>query len=179
MSFEDYFELEIAAPETKHEWSNGVVYAMSRGSIEHGRLTARMTAILSRLRAGGCEVYAAGTPLYVDAARLSTYADALLVCGMVERKVAMKNGRALGEAVTNPIVIVEVLSESTERYDRDGKFQAYKQIPSLEEYVLVSQEPGRIEVYRRADDDWTCEVADAGGSVTIHGVAVSVDDVYG
>ena len=70
-------------------------------------------------------------------------------------------------------------ARSTERYDRDGKFRAYKQIPSLEEDVLVSHDPGRIEVYRRADGDWTCEVADAGGSVTIHGAAVAVDAVYG
>ena len=80
--------------------------------------------------------------------------------------------------MTNPILIVEVLSESTERYDRDGKFQAYKQIASLREYVLVSQELRRLEVFRRADA-WVGEVGAAGGSLRIHGALIEVEQVYG
>lgn len=179
VSFEDYFALEVADPDAKHEWSDGVVYAMSRGTVEHGRLTMRMGAVLGKLRDGGCELYSPDTMLYVESARLSTYADVFVVCGAVETKVAFKNGRSLGEAVTNPTVIVEVLSESTERYDRDGKFQAYKQIASLEEYVLVARDERRIEVYRRQKDaTWSCETSGNGGSVAIRGASVAVDDVY-
>jgi Uma2 family endonuclease len=79
--------------------------------------------------------------------------------------------------VINPIIIVEVLSESTERYDRDGKFQAYKQIDALQEYVLVAQEERKVEVFRRADE-WTGEAAGGGETITIHGVLIEVDRIY-
>lgn len=126
-----------------------------------------------------CEVFSPDTMLYIELAKLSTYADVSIVCGTLETKKVVKNGKSLGEAVTNPTIVVELLSESTERYDRDGKFQAYKRIASLQEYVLVSQDERSIEVYRRADDgSWSCETAGAGGQVVIHGAAVDVDDVY-
>jgi Uma2 family endonuclease len=118
--------------------------------------------------------------LWIERARLSTYADASVVCGTLETKNVKKGGRSLGEAITNPVVIVEVLSEATERYDRDAKFQAYKHLPSMQEYVLLSQEEPRIEVYRRGDrEPWTCETAGPGAAVTVHGAAIRVDDVYG
>lgn len=73
-----------------------------------------------------------------------------------------------------------MLSESTERYDRDGTFQAYKQLRSLREYVLVSQDERQIEVHRRDDAGaWSCEVGRAGATITVHGAAVAVDAVYG
>lgn len=175
-------ELEVTDHDTKHEWCDGVVYAMSRGTPTHGRLTMRMGRLLGNALASTCEVYSPDTMLYVEAAKLSTYADAFVVCGALETKVAMKNGRSLGEAVTNPVVIVEVLSDSTERYDRDGKFKAYQQLPSLEAYVLVAQDARRVEVYRRpssAADSWTAEVAGPGETVTVHGAKIAVDDLYG
>jgi Uma2 family endonuclease len=176
-SFEDYLVTE-ASSDIKHEWCDGVVYAMSRGTPEHGRLTMRVARTIGNSVEGECELYSSDTMLYVEGARLSTYADASVVCGAVETKTVRKNGRSLGEALTNPTVIIEVLSEATERYDRDGKFQAYKQLSSLREYVLVSQDQRRIEVYR-ADDGWSCEVGGPGQTVIIHGKAIAVDDVYG
>ena len=177
-SFEDYLVGE-ALSDLKHEWCDGVVYAMSRGTPEHGRLTARMIGALTSALQEGCEVYASDTMLYVELAKLSTYADASVVCGAVETKTVRKNGKSLGEAVTNPTVIIEVLSDATERYDRDGKFQSYKRLDSLREYVLVSQDDRRIEVYRLEGDGWLCETGGAGASVTIHGATISVDTVYG
>jgi Uma2 family endonuclease len=118
--------------------------------------------------------------LYIERAELSTYADATVVCGRLETKVVHKNGRSLGEAITNPAIVVEVLSESTERYDRDGKFQAYKQLDSMRAYVLIAQDERRVEVYRRVEDGtFLCEQGAAGQIVTIHGVKVPIDDVYG
>jgi Uma2 family endonuclease len=180
VSYEDYVAAEVSS-DLKHEWCDGVVYAMSRGTIEHGRLTARALRALGAALGVECELFASDTMLYIEAARLSTYADVVVVCGPLETKVVRdKNGRSIGEAITNPTVLVEVLSESTERYDRDGKFQAYKQLASLEEYVLVSQDARVLEVYRRGDDGaWSCQTAGAGGAVTIHAAAVRVDDVYG
>jgi Uma2 family endonuclease len=179
ISFEEYLEREATSDDGKHEWCDGVVYAMSRGTPEHGRLTAAVIRVLGSALRGPCDAYASDTMLYVEAARLSTYADAMLVCGPLETKKVVKSGRSLGEAVTNPTVIVEVLSEATERYDRDGKFQAYKQLASLREYVLVAQDERRIEVYRRDEGGaWTFEVGESGGTVRVHGKTIAVDDVY-
>lgn len=178
VSFEDYLIGESSG-DAKHEWCDGVVYAMSRGSPEHARLTMRIARAIGDALQDECEVYSSDLMLYVDAAKLSTYADASVVCGSVETKTVRKNGKSLGEAVTNPTVIIEVLSEATERYDRDGKFRAYQQLASLEEYVLVAQDERCIEVYRREGGTWRCETAGAGERVTIHGKAITVDGVYG
>jgi Uma2 family endonuclease len=176
-SFEDFLVVE-AESDVKHEWCDGVVYAMSRGTPEHARLTMRIARSIGAAIEKGCEVYSSDLMLYVEAAKLSTYADVSVVCGSVETKTVSKNGKSLGEAVTNPTILVEVLSEATERYDRDGKFQAYRRLPSLKEYVLVSQDKRCIEVYRREGDAWVCETGGPGASVTIHGAKVGVDAVY-
>jgi Uma2 family endonuclease len=180
-SYEAYLQLEEESLETKHEWSDGVVYAMSRGSIEHARLTARVMRVLGSALGTECEVFSSDAMLLIESVRLSTYADVVVVCGPLERKVTRdKNGKSIGEAITNPTVLVEVLSRSTERYDRDAKFQAYKQLTSLSEYVLLSQDAPTIEVYRRGDyGAWSCETASAGGAVTVHGARIEVDAVYG
>jgi len=99
------------------------------------------------------------------------------VCGPLETITVRKDGRSLGQAVTNPIVIIEVLSESTERYDRDRKFQLYKQIASLHEYLLIAQDERRIEVFRR-EREWRGDVASSGEAIRIHGAIVEVDRVY-
>jgi Uma2 family endonuclease len=176
-SFENYLVAE-AASDVKHEWCDGVVYAMSRGTPEHARLTARIIQVLGAALEKSCVMYSSDMMLYVELAKLSTYADASVICGALETKTVRKNGKSLGEAVTNPTILVEVLSESTERYDRDGKFQAYKLLASLEAYVLVSQNERCIEVYRREAGTWHCETGGAGASVTIHGVKIGVDGFY-
>ena len=114
--------------------------------------------------------------LYVAETRFSTYADAIVVCG----PLATYRVARLGEAITNPTLVVEVLSESTEKYDRGEKFSHYMRMPSVEQYVLVSQEERRIEVFRRPDrGHWLFEVAKAGEALTLHGRPISVDAVYG
>lgn len=178
MSYEAYLELESKSADVKHEWCDGVVYAMSRGTPEHARLAMRIGAALLAALKGKCEVFSSDAMLWIERAKLSTYADATVVCGSIETKNVKKAGRSLGEAITNPVVVVEVLSEATERYDRDAKFKAYQQLDSLQEYVLVSQETRRIEVYRRGATEWSVQVGEAGSNVTIHGAVISVDDIY-
>ena len=182
-SYEDYLALEDARrdDDVKHEWCDGAVYSMSRGTPEHGTLTNKIAFLLTGGLLGRCRGFSSDTMIFVERAKLSTYADVSFVCGEVEQKtVIKKNGVSLGVAITNPTVIVEVLSDSTERYDRDGKFNAYKLLPSLEEYVLVSQHEPSVEVYRRDSSGvWTIvETAKAGGSVTVRGAELAVDDVY-
>jgi Uma2 family endonuclease len=181
VTFADYLEAERQS-EIKHEWFNGAVYAMSRGTPEHARLSARIVRLLGNALPADCEVYSSDMMLYVAEVKLSTYADASVVCGPLETITVKRNGRSLGEAVTNPAVIVEGLSESTERYDREEKFGYFRTLPSLQEYVLVSQDESVIEVFRRPSEvsaPWACERASTGGRVTIHGCALEVDAVYG
>jgi Uma2 family endonuclease len=180
VSFEDYFEAEVraAVDAPKREWFDGVVYAMSRGTPEHGRLTSRATIVLGNALPATCQVYSSDTMLFIEAANLATYADLSVVCGQLETITVRKHGKSLGQAVVNPTVLVEVLSESTERYDRDRKFQVYAQIASLREYVLISQDMPRIEVFRRVDN-WAGAAATGGMTILVHGVAIEVDRVYG
>jgi Uma2 family endonuclease len=187
VTFADYLEAEQAS-DVKHEWFNGAVYAMSRGTPEHARLSARMIRLLGSALPGNCEVYSGDLMLYVADVKLSTYADGSVVSGPLDTIAVKRNGKALGEGVTNPAVIIEVLSDSTERYDREEKFSYYRMLPSLQEYVLVSQDERVIEVFRRpasavspapAVVRWDREIAGAGGAVMIHGCAIEVDAVYG
>jgi Uma2 family endonuclease len=177
----DYLAGEQAG-DTKHEWFDGSVYAMSRGTPEHARLSARILRLVGNALPSDCEVYSGDMMLYVAEAKLSTYADGSVVCGPLETISVKRDGKSLGEGVTNPEVIIEVLSESTERYDREEKFGYYRRLPSLMEYVLVSQTEHLVEVYRRPTDNaarWPCEVARAGDSITIHGMRVELSAVYG
>lgn len=176
----DVFLRNERTSDDRHEWVDGVVYAMSRGSPEHGRLTNRVIGkALTPLLEQGCESFSSDTPIFVEAAQHHTYADASLVCGLlVTRTVHDKNGQSLGEAIVNPCLIVEVLSDSTARYDRDAKSEVYKKLPSFEEYVLVSQTERRIEVRVRDDQRWTTKIARAGETVWIHGREIAVDAIY-
>jgi Uma2 family endonuclease len=176
----DYLAAERES-DVKHEWFDGAVYAMSRGTPEHARLSARIVAALSGTLPPDCEVYASDVMLFVAEVKLSTYADATVVCGPLETVTVRREGKSLGEGVTNPTVVVEVLSDSTERYDREEKFGYYRRLASLQEYVLLSQDEPIIEVYRRPTEGqgrWSCEIGRAGETVTIHGARVSVDHVY-
>ena len=176
----DEFLVTEKASDDRHEWVDGAVYAMSRGSPEHGRLTGRVIArLLTPLLEQGCEIFSSDTAIFIEAARHHTYADASVVCGsLITRTVRDKNGQSIGEAIVNPTIVVEVLSEATERYDRDGKFDAYKKLASLEEYVLVSQSERCIEVRTRDGEAFAVRVAREGESIQVHGRDVEVDAIY-
>src|SRR5262245_4814013 len=144
--FDEYLALESRS-DVKHEWVNGLVYAISRGTPEHGRLSAAIVRALPQT--AECRVYSSDTLLYIEKAQHSTYADASIVCGAILTRGARdKNGKSLGEAITNPSVVVEVLSRSTEQRDRNERFVLFQKLDSLEEYVLVSQDERRVEVRR-------------------------------
>jgi Uma2 family endonuclease len=177
----DVFLRSEASSDDRREWVDGVVYAMSRGSPEHSRLAGRVTArLLSAFLDEGCEIFSSDTAIFIESAQHHTYADASLVCGsLVTRTVYDKNGKSIGEAIVNPTLVVEVLSDATERYDRDGKFEAYKKLPSFEEYVLVSQAERRIEVRTRQGQQWLTQIGTTGQTVRVHGRELAVDAIYG
>ena len=183
LGFEDYFEsaASAACESLKHEWFDGVVYAMSRGTPEHARLAFRAGRALANALPSTCEVYSGDVMLFIASANLATYADVSVVCGALEASTVRKKGKSLGTAVINPAIVVEVLvpgPQSTERYDRERKFQAYKGIASLEVYVLVSQDTRKVEIFRR-ESAFRGETAMARESFVVHGATISVDDIYG
>ena len=174
-TFADYVAMD-AASETKHEFVNGEIFAMSGGTPEHSRLSVNVQAELrSALRGRPCVTFNSDLRVRVLATGLGTYPDASVVCGRLEVDPEDKN------TVTNPAVIVEVLSDSTESYDRDDKRAHYRQIPSLRDYLLVSQHERRVDHYHRNDDGtWTLRDVRAGGEVRLDsiGCQIAVDAIY-
>jgi Uma2 family endonuclease len=149
LSPEEYLALERAA-EFRSEYYDGIMYAMSGASRVHVRITTNLSGELHQaLKQGPCEVYTIDLRLRVNPERLYTYPDISVVCG--EPKLADDHN----DTLLNPMVLVEVLSPSTEARDRGFKFTHYRHIASLKEYVLVWQSEPRIEVYRRQPTgDW-------------------------
>ncbi|MEM9462822.1 MAG: Uma2 family endonuclease [Myxococcota bacterium] len=149
MSYDEYLELTEQA-EVKHEFIDGRVVAMAGGSIEHSRLVARMGYLLQAgLEDKPCNVFSSDGRVRIDATNRSTYPDVSVVCGPVVPASNDPHG------ITNPVVIVEVLSDGTEKDDRGSKFAHYRRLESLKEYVLVAQDAPCVEVFRRETDVWT------------------------
>lgn len=178
VSLEDFLVSEASdASGVRREWIDGHVVAMSGATPEHARLVGAVIAELRMALRGRCTVRDGSVAIHVTATRAGLRPDVSVVCGPLLKTVVEKNGRIEGEAITNPCILVEVLSQSTERDDRGWKLRDYRTIASLEEYVLVSQDACRIEVFRRSTG-WHCVVAEAGASFTLHGADLSVDAIY-
>ena len=178
VSLEAFLVAEANDPTgVRREWIDGHVYAMAGATPEHGRLCVAVLADLRAALRGECTVRDGSVAIHIAATRAGLRPDASVVCGSIMKTVVEKNGRSEGEAITNPCVLVEVLSESTERDDRGWKFRDYRTLPSLEEYVLVSQDTRRIEVFRRSTS-WQREVAEPGSSFVVHGVEIALAAIY-
>jgi Uma2 family endonuclease len=143
MSYSEYVVAE-AKSDLRHEFQNGQVFAIAGGTPEHGALAAAMIRELgAALRGKPCRVYSSDVRVRVAATGFTTYPDASVVCGGLETDSMDR------DAVLNPVLVIEVLSESTEAYDRGAKAAHYRRIPSLREYVLLAQNEPLVEVYRR------------------------------
>jgi Uma2 family endonuclease len=146
VSLEQYFAMADAS-DVKLEYYRGEVYAMSGALEPHNLITVNATIDLgSQLRGRPCRLYHADQ-LVRTADGLYTYPDLVVACGSV---FAEQSRRTL----LNPVLIVEILSKSTEIYDRTSKFDSYKTIDSLQEYLLISSDRMRVELHRRIDDKW-------------------------
>ncbi len=172
----EYLAMENASPE-RHEYFEGVVYAMSGGSPRHNLLVGNLHRMLGTgLRGRPCVMLPEGQRIFIPATGLYTYSDALVVCD--GPRFHSEDPRSL----TNPRVICEVLSPSTEGYDRGEKFQSYQSIESLQEYVLVEQHRRRVEHFlRRANDQWlltSYEGEAAVVSLPTVDVSLSVAELY-
>jgi len=170
MTYVEYLAAETRS-EVRHEFLNGDVWEMAGGTPEHGALAAAMIGELrAALRGKPCRVFTSDVRVRVVSTGLSTYPDVAVVCG------ALETAAEDPDAITNPIVLGEVLSDSTEAYDRGAKAAHYRQIPSLQEYVLVSQDEARIEVYRRtAAGRWELREARRDDAVELASLGARLD----
>ena len=174
-TYDEYLEAERVSRE-KHEFLAGHVFAMSGGTIEHGRLAMALGRELGVALLGRpCVTYSSDVRVRIRATDVSTYPDVSVVCGHVE--VAADDPHA----IANPVLVAEVLSESAEGYDRGEKFRHYRQLDPLREYLLLSQDAPRIEVFRRLEGgDWSMRDYGPGERLLLSalGIELSVDDVY-
>jgi Uma2 family endonuclease len=167
MSVEKWRELERTSHDTKHEYIDGHVYAMAGGTLAHSHVgTNVLIALRTALTRRSCSAYNSDV-----AARLSptryTYPDVTVTCD--ERDQPTNEQRE----IQTPHVIVEVLSDTTERYDRGLKFAYYRACPTIQEYVLVSTTYQSVEVYRRTPEGWTSYQVYSPGD-TIHLSSIDV-----
>lgn len=150
----EYWALE-ARSEVRHEYLDGCMYAMAGGSNRHAVLcTNAAIAIGSSLRGQPCRAVGSEQRVKVEATGLQTYPDLSVYCAP-----ARFEGPS-NEVLLNPRVIIEVLSPTTEAYDRSTKFDHYKQLPSLIDYLLVAQTHCQVDHFRRQDNgDWLLHTA--------------------
>ncbi len=145
---EEYLALERNAP-NKNEFHDGQIYAMTGASRKHNLITINIARELSlQLKNRTCETYSGDMRIKAATAQNYHYPDAVVVCGTPEFEDAHV------DTLLNPTLLIEVLSPSTESYDRGAKFAHYRKIASLQEYLLVSQDQPSIERYLRQGDVW-------------------------
>lgn len=176
ISYEEYLRLEEASGQ-KHEYLNGRIYAMAGGTPSHSAVATNIVgALFSRLRGKPCRPFNSDLRVKVEATGLRTYPDVTVACPPERYDERDSN------SLLNPTVIFEVLSPSTERYDRTDKFDALKQTPELRDYVLVSPDRVRVEHLRRGEGgEWILESYTQRSQVLVLasiGVEVPLDEIY-
>lgn len=173
---EEYLAFERKS-QTKHEYYDGEIFAMTGVRRAHARIATNLsTSLDNQLKDVTCNVYAGDLRLKVPATGLYTYPDLIVTCG--EEKFADDEF----DTLLNPIVLIEILSSSTEAYDRGRKFENYQAIESFREYVLVSQTARRIEHYlRESGSEWHYkEIRESGSKITLPTIKceLRLNDVY-
>jgi Uma2 family endonuclease len=171
ISVEEYIEGELHS-EIRHEYVNGQVYAMGGASDRHGLIVNALAfALTPAARSKHCQLFIADMKVRLNIAGQSVfyYPDLLLSCDPTDRESYFRS---------RPCLIIEVLSESTERIDRREKLLAYQTLPSVQEYMLVAQHARHVEIYRRANN-WQVEYADS-GEIRLDSLAtrVTLDAIY-
>lgn len=147
-SYQEYLEIEKNSDQ-KWEFHDGFITAMAGGTPEHGQISLNiLRAVGNALESAQkpCITYSSDVRVHIEASRRSFYPDGSVVCDKPERSPIDKN------ALVNPILIIEVLSETTAEMDRGTKFTHYRKIPTLREYVLVSQTEAKVDTYYRLEN---------------------------
>jgi Uma2 family endonuclease len=174
---EEYFTLEKES-ETKNEYHNGEIIPMAGASINHLRINGNLYFQL-RLNFVGrknCEAFSNDLKIQVKVGTKYTYPDLVALCGEPQRLPGHN------DIITNPTVIIEILSKSTQSYDKTAKFESYKSVVTLQEYVLVSQDEMNIICYRKQpDNSWQDEtLTDPQAKLKLGSVnaEVTLSDIY-
>lgn len=148
LSLEEYFKLDETS-DNKHEYYQGAVFAMTGASKNHNLITLDVgSSLLTQLTGKPCQPYPSDFRLKIEAFELYTYPDLSVICGDTQ----LADGRR--DTFVNPTVLIEVLSESTETYDRGKKAEFYRTIPTLQEYLFIAQDRPHVERYRRQERGW-------------------------
>jgi Uma2 family endonuclease len=164
-TLDDYLSLQRGI-EVKLEYFNGEIYVMAGGSAGHNRISRNVLKLFDAALASSCEAF--GSDMRVNTpSGLYTYPDASIICGPKVSNAA--------ETISNPIVIVEVLSDSTRNYDRGEKFDLYRSIPALRHYLLIEQTFHHVEHrFLETDGSWLSEIKGS-PSDSVHLSGVSID----
>lgn len=172
-SYEHYLGV-LAHSTVKLEYCDGEIYALAGGTPAHAELTAAVIGLLRNGLRGRCSVYTSDLKIRIDATDFTTFPDVSVVCGEATASAVDK------DAITNPTLLVEVTSASTEDYDRGNKLSHYKQLPSLAAVAFVSHKRRSVTVVRRTAAGWEESDFHAGESVTLDvlGVSWSIDEIY-
>ena len=155
LTLAEYNQLEEETQQ-RYEYHDGEVFAMAGAATDvgdpvHNAIGVNVTTVLNQLlRKKSCNVFNSDQKVYIDFIGRALYPDASVTCGPVERS------NEDTKAIVNPILLIEVLSDSTEAYDRGKKFEYFSKLPSLREYVLINQHEPLVQVYYRpsATDLW-------------------------
>ena len=173
ISPEEYLEGEKHS-EIKHEYVAGHVYAMMETSGAHNLIAGNLyTALRSHLRGGPCRVFFADLKVQIQRAQAFYYPDIVVSCDPTDSLPS-------SYCIANPKLIVEVLSSSTERIDREEKLYNYQMLESLQEYILVAQERMEIQIYRRTEQGWDMEIGLQGEQIRFIslGLGIPIESIY-
>ena len=173
---EEYLALERKS-ETKSEYYAGEMFALAGASLRHNLIAGNvLAAIHIQLKGSDCQVYPSDLRVKVPQIPYYAYADVTVVCGQAQ----LEDEHA--DNLLNPIVIVEILSRSTERRDRTSKFESYRRIETLREYVLIAQDASKVEQYsKQPEGTWLfSETIDTHGTLKLAsiGCELSLSDIY-
>jgi Uma2 family endonuclease len=174
LSPEEYLREERLS-QTRHEYFNGEVFAMAGANRVHRAIVSNLMRDLgNQLRGRSCDLSAVDARVKVSATGLYTYPDVVAACPPEYEDDSL-------DTILNPHLVVEVLSPSTEDYDRGDKWEHYRQIPSLQHYLLIAQDRRFVEHYYRVGDAWRhSEITEPGSVVCLTGLScqLKIDEIY-
>lgn len=173
-SYAEYLDLDEMS-NVKLEYLDGEIFAMAGGTPDHAALAMNIGIALATVRERGCRVFSSDLRIRVVATGLAAYPDVTVVCGPLEHDPDSRT------TIVNPTVLVEVLSDGTEAYDRGAKAEHYREIPSLKAYLLVSHRRPHIEAWQRGEDgSWSLSECGPGVVLELPGIGerLAVSEVY-
>ncbi len=177
MTLEEYWQFEFHA-EGKHEYHDGILVEMSYTSEPHGQICSNLIGLIGNcILDKDCSVYTENRMVFIPECRKNYYPNVLLVCGKHELKAVTKNMKA----TMNPSVVIEVLSDSTEDFDKTKKAKCYKKINSLKQLVFIRQDEINVRILNRTENDreWIeIETFEDNETVEIGDCKISVSDIY-